>query len=299
MATYKNMQSECDVTILIPAFNEAQGILKVIHDIRSTMEKTPYSYEILVVDDGSEDGTGALAQEAGARVIRHEENRGSGASRKTGIRAAKGNWIVMIDGDCTYPTEPIPDMLLLLRDFSQVIGARTVEKGTHKFLRTLAKEAIRRLAVLLVGRPIPDLNSGLRAFRKEDMIRFLHLIPDGFSCVSSMTLAFMTNDLPVKFVPIDYFSRLGRSKFHPVKDTYKYFMTVLRIVTYFAPLNVFMPVSVGLFILGIFKGVIDVILTGTLQESDIILIVSGVVVGALGLLADLVVAYGRRDGREG
>lgn len=299
MLTEEKAEGKCEVTIVIPAFNEAQGISKVISDVRATMEKTSYTYEILVVDDGSKDGTGAMAEEAGARVIRHQENRGSGASRKTGIKAARGRLIVMIDGDGTYPAEPIPYMLSLLKDYSQVIGARKVEKGTHRFLRTIAKEAIRRLAVLLVRRPIPDLNSGLRAFRKEDIMQFMHLIPDGFSCVSTMTLAFMSNNLAVKFIPIDYFSRLGKSKFHPIKDTYRYILTVLRIITYFAPLNVFMPVAIGLCILGTLKGILDLLFTGTLQESDIILIVTGVIIGTLGLLADLIVAYGRRNGKEG
>jgi glycosyltransferase involved in cell wall biosynthesis len=291
---------QCQVSVVIPAFNESEAIGQVIQGVRTALDGTDYAYEILVVDDGSQDDTASRAESAGVRVIRHEENRGSGASRKTGVRAAKGEWVVMIDADGTYPAQAIPEVVAPLASFAQVIGARTVEKGTHRFLRTFAKEIIRRLAVFLVGKPIPDLNSGLRAFRKKEMLPFLHLIPDGFSCVSSMTLAFVTNRLSVKFVPITYFQRVGRSKFHPIHDTYRYLLTVIRITTYFAPLNVFMPVCLLLLGLGFLKGLIDLLWTGTLQESDIILVVTGVVVAALGILADLVVAQGKRgDGREG
>lgn len=283
------------VSVVIPAYNEAQAIGRVIEEVRWALERTGYSHEILVVDDGSSDQTGDRAEEAGARVIRHTENRGSGASRKTGIRAARGEWILMIDADGTYPAGSIPEILAPLEEFSQVIGARVVEKGTHPLLRTVAKEIIRRLAVFLVGRPIPDLNSGLRAFRRKEMMPFLHLVPDGFSCVSSMTLAFMTNGLSVKFVPIEYFSRIGRSKFHPIRDTYRYLLTVIRIVTYFAPLNVFMPVCLSLLALGVIKGILDLILTGTLQESDILLALAALIIGAVGILADLIAVQGKGE----
>lgn len=290
----------CKVSAVIPAYNEAGAIAGVIQEVKAALEQAGYPYEILVVDDGSSDDTASRAEGAGATVIRHKENRGSGASRKSGILASKGEWIVMIDADGTYPARAIPQILSPLKEFSQVIGARVVEKGTHKWLRTFAKEVIRRLAVLLVGKAIPDLNSGLRAFRKEEMLPFLHLVPDGFSCVSSMTLAFLTNGLPVAFVPVEYFSRIGKSKFHPIRDTYKYFLTVLRIVTYFAPLKVFMPLCLMLLGLGLLKGLVDLIWTGSLQESDIILMLTAVMVGAMGILADLIVAQGKaRHGSRG
>ncbi len=285
----------CDVSVVIPAYNEARAVPKVIQEVRDALAKTDYSFEILVIDDGSTDDTYIEAHAQGVRVTRHPENRGSGASRKTGIREAKGEWIVMIDADGTYPPAAIPQLLLHLHSFPQVIGARTVEKGTHRLLRTLAKEFIRTLASFLVGMHIPDLNSGLRAFRKKEMLPFLHLIPNGFSCVSSMTLAFLTNELPVKFVPITYYERIGRSKFHPIRDTYRYLLTVIRIVTYFAPLNVFMPLCLMLLGVGLVKGLVDLFWTGTLQESDIMLVLSGIIVGALGILADLIVVQGKRE----
>lgn len=283
----------CKVSAVIPAYNEAGAIGGVVQEVRAALERTGYPYEILVVDDGSLDDTALRAEEAGAKVIRHKENKGSGASRKSGILASKGEWILMIDADGTYPAAAIPEILSPLKEYSQVIGARVVERGTHKWLRTFAKEVIRRIAIILVGKHIPDLNSGLRAFRKKEMLPFLHLVPDGFSCVSSMTLAFLTNGLPVAFVPVEYFSRIGKSKFHPIKDTYKYFLTVVRIITYFAPLKVFMPLCLVLLGLGILKGLLDLIFTGSLQESDIILVLTAVMVGAMGILADLIVVQGK------
>jgi glycosyltransferase involved in cell wall biosynthesis len=258
------------------------------------MEETDYSFEILVIDDGSMDNTADMAESQGVEVIRHEENLGSGASRKTGIRASQGEWILMIDADATYPADAIPKILGPLQSFPQVIGARTVERGSHRLLRSLAKEAIRRLASFIVGKRIPDLNSGLRAFRKSEMQQFLYLIPDGFSCVSSMTLAYLANGLSVKFVPIQYFDRIGRSKFRPISDTYRYLLTVIRIVAYFAPLNVFMPLCLLLLSMGVVKGVVDLFWTGTLQESDIILFLTGIIIGAIGILADLIVVQSRR-----
>ena len=287
-------QEGIQVSVVIPAFNEREAIVGVIREVRGAMERTAHPYEILVVDDGSQDGTAEKAQEEGVRVIQHPQNRGSGASRKTGIRAARGEWIVMIDADGTYPADAIPEIVNPLKEFSQVIGARTVEKGTHRLLRCLAKATIRRLASFLVGAPIPDLNSGLRAFRKSEMAPYLYLIPNGFSCVSSMTLAFLTNDLPVKFVPISYYQRIGHSKFHPVRDTYRYLLTVIRIVTYFAPLNVFMPLCLLLLGIGVLKGFLDILWTHTLQESDIILVLGGFIVGVMGILADLIVVQGKR-----
>ena len=287
--TSENIQ----VTVLIPAYNETLAIKQVIRDCRRAMDGTSYAYEILVVDDCSTDNTVELAEQEGARVIRHLENKGSGASRKTGTRAAKGEWIVMIDADGTYPAKSIPDLLEHMDSYSQVIGARSEEMGTHRFLRTFAKETIRRLASFLIGKPIPDLNTGLRAFRRKDMLPFLYLIPDGFSCVSSMSLSFLTNNLSVKYVPITYFERIGKSHFHPVKDTYKYLLTVVRIVSYFAPLNVFMPLCLLFMGLGVLKGFIDIVWLRSLQESDIILVLTGVMMGAIGVLADLIVAQGK------
>jgi len=283
------------VSIVIPAYNEEEAIGSDLDTIIRAMEGSGYSYEIVVVDDGSTDRTSEIATSLGARVIRHEENRGTGTARKTGIRHAKGEIIVMTDADGSYPDHEIPRLLEFFPEYDQVIGARQEEKGTYKPLRIAAKFIIRKLAEFLVGRPIPDLNSGLRAFKKDIMAKYLHVIPDGFSCVSSMTLVFLNDGYSVKFVPIDYYKRIGKSKFHPIRDTYSYLLTVIRIVMYFSPLKVFMPVALFLLGCGLIKSVYDIVAQGTLQESDIIIILSGIIIAALGMLADLIITHGKKE----
>jgi len=283
-----------EVSIVIPAFEEELAIGKVLDDIQQAMQTTPYRYEILVVDDGSQDKTAVIARAKGVRVHQHRQNLGSGTSRKTGILQAHGNIIVMIDGDDTYPAAAIPGLLELFPAYDQVIGARQSEKGTHRVLRTFAKESIRLLASYLVGQAIPDLNSGLRAFKRDIMQLYLYLLPEGFSCVSTMSLAFHVNKHAVAYLPITYFERIGRSKFHPIKDTYQYLLTVIRVVTYFKPLHTFIPLSLLLMGFGLGKAIFDIIFTATIQESDIIAILAGVVVAAIGILADLIITQGKK-----
>ena len=288
-------EQRIEVSIVIPAYEEEMAIGGVIDAIKAVMATTRYGYEILLVDDGSGDKTAQIARARGVRVQQHHENLGAGASRKTGILHALGDIIVMIDGDGTYPAEAIPSLLEFFPAYDQVIGARQSEQGTHRWLRMLAKALIRKLAAYLVGKPIPDLNSGLRAFKRALMLRYLYLIPDGFSCVSTMTLAFLANKHPVAYVSIPYFARIGASKFHPIKDTYQYLLTVIRVVTYFNPLHVFIPLSLVLIDFGIVKSLLDFFVTSTIQESDIVAILTGVIIAAIGILADLIITQGKKD----
>lgn len=294
-------EQSIEVSIVIPAYEEEKAIGMVIDAVTAAMDAAhhrdgqPYRYEILVVDDGSQDDTAIMARAKNVQVSQHRQNHGSGAARKTGLLQARGEIIVMIDADGTYPAQAIPQLLALFPEYDQVVGARESEKGTHRLLRTFAKESIKRLASYLVGQSIPDLNSGLRAFKRELMLRYMYLIPDGFSCVSTMSLAFLANKHPVAYVDIPYFERVGRSKFHPIKDTYQYLLTVIRVVSYFNPLHVFIPVSLGLIGFGVLKSLFDLLLTATIQESDIIALLTGVVVGAIGILADLIITQGKRD----
>ncbi len=284
-----------EVSVVLPSYNEELAMEKVIGGVRAAMEPLGRPYEILVVDDCSTDSTAEVAQRAGVRVVRHRVNQGSGASRRTGVREALGEIIVMLDADGTYDTASIPRMLDYFPEYDQVNGARTSEEGTLKPLRFTAKWIIRQIAIYLSGQPIPDLNTGLKAFKRSVMLKYLWVLPDGFSCVTTMTLAFLTNGHPVKYVPTPYYKRIGKSKFHPVKDTANYLQTVLRMVTYFRPLRVYGPVSLLLLVGGTVKSFVDFFYVSkhSLQESDIILICSGIVVGAVGLLADLIVAQRR------
>jgi len=277
------------ISIVIPIYNEEKAISKVIDDINTSMSKTNYSYEILVVDDASTDKSAEIAELKNVNVVRRYSNSGSGAARKTGIKNAKGEIIVMLDGDGTYDASSIPQMLSYFPKYDQVNGARTSEKGTMRLLRVPAKWFIRKLASYLTGVKIPDLNTGLKAFKKDIMMKYLWAIPNGFSCVTSMTLAFLTNGHSVKYISTKYYKRIGKSKFHPIRDTAQYIQTIIRIITYFNPLKIFIPFSFLLFLLGI--GVLIyscLFLPRILDATTAVLIISSIQLLAIGMLADLI-----------
>lgn len=284
-----------EVSIVLPAYNEELAIGKVIDDIQAVLSQTKYQFEILVVDDHSSDRTGEIAKSKGVRVVRRSANAGAGAARRTGIKEARGDVIVMLDADGTYETKDIPSLLEHFPEFDQVNGARTSEKGTLKFLRAPAKWMIRQLACYLTGVNIPDLNTGLKAFKRDIMLKYLWVLPDGFSCVTTMTLAFLCNGYAVKYVPTDYHPRIGKSKFHPIRDTANYINVIVRMVMYFKPLRVFLPAASILFLGAVLKTWLSIADTGTIQESDIIIFMTAIMVFSLGLIADLIVAHRKQD----
>jgi len=289
------------LTVLLPAYNEEPAIRRVLAEVAEALADEPYAFEILVVDDSSTDRTAAIAEEFAldcwrcpVRVIRCPENRGAGAARRVGVREARGEIVVMLDADGTYPAADIRRLLEFFPAYDQVNGARTSEQGTLPWLRRPAKWFIRRLACYLTGHRIPDLNTGLKAFKREKMLPWLWVVPDGFSCVTTMTLAFLTNGHPVKYVPTEYRKRIGRSKFHPIKDTLAYLGTVLRIVLYFRPLKIFLPLAALMLAAGAAKTIASFFATGSMQESDIVILVAGFMTAMLGLLAEVIVAHHRR-----
>lgn len=291
----------CQLSILLPTYNEERAIVPVLEEIVAALAEEGLQYEILIVDDASTDATVERAEEfarqcwqCAVRIIRRPINGGAGAARKTGVRAAQGEIVLMLDADGTYPAATIPEMLRHFPVYDQVNGARTSEQGTWPWLRRPAKWFIRKLACYLTGVNIPDLNTGLKAFKREAMLPWLWVVPDGFSCVTTMTLAFLTNGRPVKYVPTPYRRRIGVSKFHPIKDTLAYLSTVIRIVLYFRPLKVFLPLSALMIALGFAKSAASLTWTGTLQESDIIVFLAGFMTCMLGMLAEVIVAQHRR-----
>jgi glycosyltransferase involved in cell wall biosynthesis len=279
------------VSIVIPAFNEEAAIGEDLDTIIATMRDSGYRYEIIVVNDGSTDRTAEIvsAREE-VRLVSHPYNRGTGAARTTGVREARGSLIVMTDGDGTYPNQDIPLLLSFLGEYDMVIGARRYERGTLRWLRSPAKLFIRLLASYLTGVKIPDLNSGLRAFKKEIAERHLGILPTTHSWVATITIASLSNGYTVKFVPIDYYPRKGRSSFHPIADTYNYLSLVVRAVMYFDPLRVFLPVALSLLTVGVVKMVYDIFAYSFhFAPSTVMILLTAVQLGALGLLADLMV----------
>ena len=222
-----------DVTVLLLCYNEQEALPKVIADIRAAFEGKEYSYEILLVDDGSTDKSASIAQELSCRVVRLPIRRGAGAACKTGIRSAQGAIIAMLDADGMYTAADIPKMLEYFPDFDQVNGARTSEQGDLRWLRVPAKWLVRMFVSLLANKKIPDLQTGLKAFKRDMALPYLWIIPDKFSHCPLLTLAFLCNGHPVKYIPTQYHQRIGgRSKFHPIKDTAYVLMSVCRFFIY-------------------------------------------------------------------
>lgn len=284
------------VSIVLPAYNEARVVSGLIADIKKTIDKiTDYRFEIILVDDGSTDKTGENAKAVGAKVIRHPYNKGVGAARKTGIRQSKGEIILMMDADGSYSVDDLPKILNYFPEFDQVIGWRQKEIGRLRFLRFLAKSSIRKLASYLTGVKIPDLNSGMRAFKKKVMRKYLWLIPNGFSCVTTMTMTFLANDHQVKWVPITYKARIGHSKFRPTEDTLNYFFTVIRLVLIYHPLKVFIPVGLVFLFSASLKGFYSFFTSGEPRMTELMLLMVGFFVISIGLLADLIVTLSKKS----
>ncbi len=276
------------VSVIIPAYHEEESISDTIKQVRNAMAEAGHDHELLVVDDGSEDQTADRARHLGAHVISHDSNRGYGASLKTGIRAAQGDWIVITDADGTYPNDQIPELLRHAGENEMVVGARTGAEARIPLIRRPVKWLLAKLANYLAETRIPDYNSGLRVFRKDLALRFFRILPSGFSFTTTITLASLSQGYRVKYIPIAYHKRTGRSKIRPIRDTFNFFMLIVRTVLYFNPLRVFMPAGFVLFILGLAKLAHEVATGGGLAETSVLLILTAFQTVALGLLADMI-----------
>lgn len=278
------------LTIIVPVFNEENGLPSFLHNMERYLQSIPYPAEVLLIDDGSTDNSVSIMQHFRFKVLRHVSNRGYGAAVKTGIENANYEALVIIDADSTYHLEDIEKILCHLSGYDMVVGARTGNNVNIPLLRRPVKWMIRHFASWMVGHPIPDLNSGLRAFRRSEVLKLIRLLPDGFSLTTTITVAMHTAGKRVHYESIDYAVRSGQSKFHPLKDTWNLILLILRTVVLIRPLNVFLPFSFILmfcaFGVGLYtKFVMDEFMDATF----IVLMMTSIQMFVLGLIADLIV----------
>ncbi len=280
------------VSVIVPAYNEEHGIGAVLEQLRGTLATLELPHELLVVDDGSTDGTAAEARKAeGVTVLEHRVNHGYGAALKTGIRAARYELVVITDADGTYPNETIPKLVERWRetDCAMAVGSRTGRNVTIPWIRRPAKWVIGRMANMVAGEPIPDINSGLRLFRRSLAVRLFPLLPDGFSFTTTITLALLTNGFRVEYLPIDYHARVGRSKIRPIRDTLGFMQLILRIALYFAPLKIFLTLAGVLLLSSVVLAIVSRVAFGLLADvSTVVLAAAAFQTAVVGLLAELV-----------
>ncbi len=286
------------VSIIIPAYNEEEALPEDLDGLIEAMSATDYEWEIIVVDDGSTDGTETVGRDYEKRYgnvtfLQHPYNMGGGACRNTGIKASKYDIVAVVDGDCTYPVKDMPRLVDAMPGYDMVVGARNKEAGTLKFLRVPAKFFIRKLAGFMSGHKIPDLNSGMRVIRKDVFYRYMNILPQGHSWVSTITLSMLSNGNPVKYMEIDYFPRKGKSTFHPLKDTASYLSLVFRTVTWFNPLRIFIPLAFIFFGVALGKLIYDIFWLFHITGTSVLLFLGALQILALGLLADLIAKRGR------
>jgi glycosyltransferase involved in cell wall biosynthesis len=275
-----------DVAIIIPAFNEAEGVGPTVDRVRRAMLETPFTFEILVVDDGSTDDTAVKAEAHGVRVIRLHPNRGYGAALKAGILDSRSEWVMITDADGTYPPEVMPTLVSRLSHADMVVGARARTDTSVPHIRRPAKRFLGILASYLARQEIPDLNSGLRLIRRSVLMQFLHILPSGFSFTTTITLALLCTYRNVVYVPIQCEPRVGSSKMRAT-DFMTFIMLVVRTVVLFNPLRVFLPLGAILFAIGFAKFVYDVFLWN-LSETAMMALLAAIIIWSVGLLADMI-----------
>ena len=275
-----------DLAVILPAYNEAGGIVDTLARVRGVMGALPYSSEIVVVDDGSTDGTGQKAAECGVRVITHPWNRGYGAALKTGVLNTEAAAIMIMDADCSYPPDAIPRLIGRLDKADMVVGTRELGSEGVAWIRRPGKWMLNSFASYLVGLHIPDLNSGQRVMKRNVLLKYMHLCPSGFSFTSTITLAMLANGHPVIYEPIEYLKRAGKSKIR-AGHFVSFILLVVRSIVLFNPLKVFLPLGALLFLIGVAKLIQDII-KDNLSETAVMAFLAAIIVWSVGLLADMI-----------
>jgi glycosyltransferase involved in cell wall biosynthesis len=279
------MADPAATSVVIPAFDEGAAVGEVVTALRQAAAW----HEIVVVDDGSADDTGAHAAAAGAIVVRHPYNKGNGASVKSGIRRATGEFVLIMDGDGQHKPEDACRLVAGLGEYDLVVGAR--DPATQASGRRRAGNALLNwLAGYLAGRPIPDLTSGFRAARREYLREFLGLLPNGFSSPTTITLSFIRAGYSVRFEPVQARQRTGHSKIRFARDGVKFFLILLRVITIFSPMRIFLPVSTLAFLVGVVYGVWNVFFHDRIPNGSVLAIMFAVIVFLVGLVSEQISA---------
>lgn len=278
--------------MLIPAFNEAQAVARVV---RALLGHAPW-LEILVIDDGSTDDTRNEAEQAGARVLRHPYNKGNGAAVKTGLRAALGTYVLIVDADGQHQPEDASRLVNQLERYDLVVGARAASSQAS-WSRRIGNAALNRIASYLTGHDIPDLTSGFRAAKRECMLEFVHLFPNGFSTPTTSTMAFVRAGYSVRFEPVVAQQRQGTSKIRLGSDGARFALILLKVITIFSPLRLFVPLSVMMFAVGALYAVWTIVTQSHVTNSSVLLILSSLIILLMGLVSEQIAAM-RAEGRR-
>ena len=279
-------------SIVIPAFNEATSLRSLV----AALLGASTWHEVLVIDDGSTDATADEASAAGARVIRHPYNKGNGAAVKTGVREATGRFILIVDADGQHRPTDASRLVSHLDAYDLVIGARSGRSHAN-LVRRLGNDLLNRVAGYLTERPVPDLTSGFRAAKRECLLEFLHLLPNGFSTPTTTTMAFMKAGYSVRFEPVETARREGRSKIQLGPDGVRFFLILLKVITIFSPLRIFLPLSAALFLIGAAYAGWTIVTQSHVTNSSVLLILVSIVIFLVGLVSEQISSL-RFEGRR-
>lgn len=286
------MRSIPKVSVLVPCYNEEQAIGETIDKLNNALSALD-DYEIVAINDGSVDNTLTRLRELGQRfdklhIVSHDRNRGYGAALKTGMRHAASEMIAIIDADGTYPIEDLPRLVAMSEDFDMVVGARTGDDVTYSIMRKIPKFFLHRWINWIVNMKVPDINSGMRVFRKDMAQKFVRVLPNGFSFTITITISSLRNNYRVHFEPINYFQRKGKSKIHPIKDTLRFLQIIGRTGMYFAPLRILAPLIAVLGLSSAASLAYDTFVLQDLTEKSLVLLTAAFNVSMFALLADMV-----------
>ncbi|MBI3968432.1 MAG: glycosyltransferase family 2 protein [Chloroflexi bacterium] len=295
-AVTEDLAAITGASIVIPAFNEGRAIGATLDRLCAAMSASSHPYEIIVVDDGSTDQTAQVSSSYPVRLLRHPRNKGYGAALKTGARAAQFPVVVTLDADGQHDPADVLRLLELAGSHEMVVGVRT--KLSHApALRRPGKWALGVVASYLAGMRIPDLNSGMRAVRRDLILRFQHILPNGFSFSTTITLAVLKEGYDVAWLPITVSKRVGTSTVHPLRDGYGTLLLILRTILLFDPLKVFLPPSIVLGLIGTGFALYGLLRLGAFPETSVVVIVTAIFLFFFGLLADQISELRRGQGQ--